>query len=527
MARGRGGLSQGTDVLVVGAGPTGLTTALQARANGAAVRIVERRPEPFRPSRAMIMHSRTLEVLRPLGVVGDLLDRADRAPRAQLHLGARTVAAQLGDVGLRDTAYPHLTLVRQADVEDVLAGALEAIGVPVERDAELVEASWTDAGVRALLRADGEVGEVACRYLAGCDGADSLVRRLTGVGWQGGQYGQEVVLADVELDGGLAPGMLHVAAGRHGLVFLFALGEGATWRLLGTRPAGPDGEGAFGQPAGDVSVVEVQRLLDDSGIGVRVTEQVWSARVPLQHRIASSFRQGPAFLAGDAAHAGSPAGGQGMNTGIVDAVNLGWKIAVASRGGRGTGAGAGGEHAALLGSYDLERRPAAAQVLALTHLIFFAEASTHLLPAFVRGTVLPLAAPALPVLLRQRPLMAAVVALLSQRWVRYRTSPLSVVGAPTSRGARPGDRLPDRTVTCEGRPGRLHDLTAQPGLHVLLERDTVAPELHLAAPPVAVHRIDSWPGSGLVVVRPDGHVGYRTGRLDGGDLSRWLRLVCS
>ncbi|WP_020145312.1 FAD-dependent monooxygenase [Terracoccus sp. 273MFTsu3.1] len=525
MARGRGGLSQGTDVLVVGAGPTGLTTALQAHANGASVRIVERRAEPFRPSRAMIMHSRTLEVLRPLGVVEPLLDRADRAPRAQLHLGARTVVAQLGDVGLRDTAYPHLTLVRQADVEDVLASALEARGVPVERDAELVGASWTGAGVRALLRADGEIGEVVCRYLAGCDGADSLLRRLTGIGWQGGRYGQEVVLADVELDGGLAPGMLHVAAGTHGLVFLFALGEGATWRLLGTRPAAPEGQGAFGQPSGEVPVVEVQRLLDDSGLRVRVTEQVWSARVPLQHRIASSFRQGPVFLAGDAAHAGSPAGGQGMNTGIVDAVNLGWKIAVASRGDPGTGAG--GAHAALLGTYDLERRPAAAQVLALTHLIFFAEASTRRLPAFVRGTVLPLAAPALPLLLRRRALMAAVVELLSQRWVRYRSSPLSVTGTPTNRGACPGDRLPDRTVTCGGRPRRLHDLTARPGLHVLLERDTVAPELHLAALPVTVHRIDGWPGSGLVVVRPDGHVGYRTGRLDGGDLSRWRRQLLS
>lgn len=525
MARGRGPVTEGGDVLVVGAGPTGLTAALQARANGAAVRIVERRPEPFRPSRAMIMHSRTLEVLRPLGVVEHLLDRADRAPRAQLHLGDRTVAAQLGDVGLRDTAYPHLTLVRQADVEHVLAGALDALGVPVERDVELVDASWTCAGVRALLRAGGQVDEVVCRYLAGCDGAGSLVRRLTGVGWQGGRYGQEVVLADVELDGGLAPGMLHVVAGRHGLVFLFAMGEGATWRLLATRPAGPDGQGPFGQTAGDVPVVEVQRLLDDSGLGVRITEQVWSARVALHHRIASSFRQGPVFLAGDAAHAGSPAGGQGMNTGIVDAVNLGWKLAAAGRGDPGTGVGAGVEHTSLLGSYDLERRPAAAQVLALTHLIFYAEASTHPLPAFVRATVLPLAAPALPVLLRRRSLLAAVVGLLSQRWVTYRGSPLSVVGTPTSRGARPGDRLPDLTVVCAGEPRRLHDLTARPGLHVLLERDTVTPDLHLAALPVTVHRIDGWPGRGLVVVRPDGHVGYRTGRLEDGDLSRWFRLL--
>jgi hypothetical protein len=371
-----------------------------------------------------------------------------------------------------------------------------------------------------IVRSDHDVTQASCRFLVGCDGPDSLVRRTAGIGWCGGRYAQEVVLADVELAGGLEPGLLHVVAGRRGLVFLFALGEGATWRLLATRPADRATKGAFGQPAGDVPVSEVQLLLDDSGLGARATDMVWSARVPLQHRLATSFRQGPVFLAGDAAHAGSPAGGQGMNTGILDATNLGWKLAFAA------GAGdVGARHEELLASYDLERRPAAAQVLALTHLIFFAEASTHRLPAFLRGSVLPYAAPALPALLRQRPLVAAVVALLSQRWVRYRRSPLSVAGSPTSRGARPGDRLPDQTITCEGRSRQLHELTAQPGVHVLLERDTVVPDLPPGTRLVTVHRIGSWPGKGLVAVRPDGHVGYRTGRPVRDDLATWLRLV--
>jgi 2-polyprenyl-6-methoxyphenol hydroxylase-like FAD-dependent oxidoreductase len=112
------------EVLVVGAGPTGLTTALQAQAHGATVRVVERRPQAFRPSRAMILHARTLETLRPLGVTESLLDRGDRAPRAEVHLGRRRVLARLSDVRLRDTAFPHLTLVRQTDVEEVLTAAL-------------------------------------------------------------------------------------------------------------------------------------------------------------------------------------------------------------------------------------------------------------------------------------------------------------------------------------------------------------------------------------------------------------------
>src|SRR5690554_5182234 len=133
VARGRRGLRLDADVLVVGAGPAGLATALQAYDNGASVRVVERRPEAFRPSRAMIMHPRTLESRRPLGVTDDLLDRGDRAPTAELHLGPRSVTVQLADVALRDTAFPHLTLLRQMDVEEVLANALKQRGVEVER----------------------------------------------------------------------------------------------------------------------------------------------------------------------------------------------------------------------------------------------------------------------------------------------------------------------------------------------------------------------------------------------------------
>ncbi|RYP82696.1 FAD-dependent oxidoreductase [Nocardioides guangzhouensis] len=501
------------DVLVVGAGPTGLTTALQAHAHGARVRVVERRPDAFRPSRAMVVHSRTLEVLRPLGVTEELLDRGDRAPRAELHLGDRTVRAALADVALRDTAYPHLTLVRQADVEEVLAAALARRGVGVERGVELTDAAVDGDRVHATLRSDGALEQSRCRYVAGCDGPDSLVRRIAGIAWRGRPYREEVILADLDLDGHLAPDTLHVAAGRPGLVFLFALGEGAAWRLLATRPAGPR-DAPYGQPGGTVPAPEVQRLLDESGLAVRIGDLAWSARIRLQHRLAGSFRAGPFFVAGDAAHTHSPAAAQGMNTGIVDAVNLGWKLAWAD----------GSEHPSLLDSYDLERRPAAGQALALTHAVFFAEASSHPLPSLLRGTLVPLVAPALPTLMRQPHLMAAVVALLSQRWVRYRSSPLSRTGTPRLRGPRPGDRLPDQEVTSQGRRTRLHDLTAAPGIHLLLDGDARV-DPGLLGPRVTAHRIDDWPGAGMVAVRPDGHVGYRSGSAAHAELGAWLALV--
>ena len=137
------------------------------------------------------------------------------------------------------------------------------------------------------------------------------------------------MLADVELDGTCAGGVAHVVAGRRGLLFVFALGERATWRLLATRPAAP-GAAAVRAPGPPVPAAELQALLDDAGLDARITDLAWSARFRLQHRLAARFRRGRLFLAGDAAHAYSPATGQGMNTGIQDAVNLGWKLAFAA-----------------------------------------------------------------------------------------------------------------------------------------------------------------------------------------------------
>ena len=527
MVAPRGDLTPDLDVLVVGAGPAGLATALQASAHGATVRVVERRTEPFRPSRAMVVHPRTLEGLRPLGVAERVLARGDRAPRAELHLGSHTVSAQLGGVGLTDTPYPHLTMVRQMDVEGALLETLRERGVEVEWGTELLGAARQDGAAIATLRssADGVpclgVTETTCRFVAGCDGQASTVRSVTGTGWHGDSYREEVVLADVELDG-LEPGVLHVAAGRRGLVFVFALGEGATWRVLATRPTGGE-DLPFGQPGPAVPAEDVQDLLDGGGLPARLTSLRWSAVVRLQHRIAQSFHEGPFFLVGDAAHTHSPAAAQGMNTGILDALNLGWKLAFAAH-----AADAGRSPASLaplLDSYAAERRPVAREVLALTHLVFFAEASTHPLAALLRGTLVPLAAPAIPVVLRRRLPMAVVVRLLSQQWVRYPRSPLSLDAGRGHRGPRPGDRLPDSDVVSGAERTRVHRLLATPGVHVLLERDAPGVADSAAHPWVSVHRVDSWMGDGLLAIRPDGHVGLRTPDVGDGSLARWLEVV--
>jgi len=189
-----------------------------------------------------------------------------------------------------------------------------------------------------------------------------------------------------------------------------------------------------------------------------------------------------------------------MNTGIQDAINLGWKLAFAA---------SATDPAALLDSYECERRPLAGRVLAITHLAFWGEASTSLLPTLLRGVLAPLGAPALPALLRQRRLVAAVLSLASQMRAPYRHSPLSVEGVPRLPGGpRAGDRLPDTTVTAGERRVRLHALLARPGVHVLLHRDTECLETLDLGPRVTVHRLTSTPGTGLIAVRPDGYVGF-------------------
>jgi hypothetical protein len=264
-------------------------------------------------------------------------------------------------------------------------------------------------------------------------------------------------------------------------------------------------------------VAELQALIDEAGLDTRIAELAWSSQVRLQRRVASAFCRGQLYLAGDAAHAYSPATGQGMNAGIQDAANLGWKLAFA--------AVRPGDRR-LLDSYDRERRPVARQVLAMTHMAFWAEASPGPVPSALRSRVAPLAAPLIPTVLGRRYLVAEAVRLVSQLRVSYRHSLLSVEGIPRRRGGpRAGDRLPDQPVNSAGRPIRLHDLLARPGVHILLDRDADRLGTLPASRFVSIHRLTSSPGRGLIAVRPDGYIGFRSQIVEFGQLATWLACL--
>jgi hypothetical protein len=261
---------------------------------------------------------------------------------------------------------------------------------------------------------------------------------------------------------------------------------------------------------------ELQALMDEAGFAWRIVEVAWSARYRAQQRLAGRFRAGPLFIAGDAAHAWSPATGQGMNTGIQDAVNLGWKLARASR---------SSDPERLLESYEAERRPAASRLIQVTHAAFWAEAGTGPLASLFRAAA-PLGAPVVPLLLGRKRLLGEGLAAMSRLRARYRDSPLSVACASSPSGfPRAGDRLPDRLACGGGECRGLHDAIARAGITILLGRDARLPALAGVDPLVTVRRLGDVPGDSVIAVRPDGHVGFTCGGADSDGLLAWLALA--
>ncbi len=523
------------DVLVVGAGPTGLSLAAQLAAFGVAPRIIDRGHDRVHESRALAIQPRTLEVLAGLGVTGEMVAHGNPSVQLRMHVRGRELAVPLFDLGLDDTAYPFLLFLSQAETERILQERLSEAGVEVERGVELVDlVDAPDAFAATLRHRGGREEIVSARYVVGCDGGHSTVRRAAGIAFTGSSYPQTFVLADVEADG-IEPGAAHVFLSGNGMLFFFPLGKPATWRLLAMRPSSDPTP-----PDAPVTLDEVKAISDAyTQRTVRLRDPVWMTNFRLHHRGASHYRSGQVFLAGDAAHIHSPAGAQGMNTGIQDATNLGWKLAYTLR---------GLTDPAVLDTYEPERAPVGRTVLRFTDRAFTIATSTNPIVRFARIRVAPAV---IPLALKARTGRAYFFRTVSQLGIHYGHSPLSLNGPnPPRRGPRAGDRLPDATIVHDGRPTTLHAATAALGWHVLLcgnadawpaEKTTeigaryagLLTVHYVTAQPTpatlhdphgqALHRLGITADDiGQYLVRPDGHVGYRAG---GNDLTGLARYV--
>jgi 2-polyprenyl-6-methoxyphenol hydroxylase-like FAD-dependent oxidoreductase len=335
-----------TDVLIVGAGPTGLALAASLLAKGIRTTIVDRQAEGANTSRAGAINARTLEVLEELDVARRMVKEGVQAPRFTIRDGRKVLIPI--DFGHLPSAYPYTLLLPQSDTERLLLERVVELGGEVLRPKVLTTATQNADGVTATFE-DGDV--ISAAYVVGADGMHSTVREQAGVGFHGDQYEQSFVLADVYLTGEAPTDEVVLFWAAAGLTVVAPLPNGA-FRVVAPVDDAPD---APDVPSADF----VQRILDDRGYGVgrmTVTDVVWGSRFRIHHRVADTYRSGRILLAGDAAHVHSPAGGQGMNLGIQDAVALAEALVEVI----------GGAPDEVLDAYAAARRPIAQQVITMT-----------------------------------------------------------------------------------------------------------------------------------------------------------------
>jgi 2-polyprenyl-6-methoxyphenol hydroxylase-like FAD-dependent oxidoreductase len=548
--------SHTASVLVVGAGPVGLALACELARHGTSCRIVDQNDARSTTSKALGVQSRTLEVLYDLGIVDRALAAGRRIHGVNAYAdGQRIVHVDLDDM---DAPYPFALSLPQSDTERILEERLGELGVAVERGKKLTHLVQDDEGVTATLAPGDEA--VRTRWLVGCDGAHSAVRRCLGLSFEGAKYDESFALGDVHIDCALPDDETHAFLSSDGVFVMLPLPGEHLWRVVVDRVAG------------DPTLESLQELAKKRGAtNVRLRDPGWLSGFSIHRRMVPSFRQGRVFLAGDAAHIHSPVGGQGMNTGIQDAYNLAWKLALVD-------AGAGRD--TLLASYDVERRPIAASTLQGTDLATrvvtirnpIARELRNLLAAhlssieIVQQRIMRNAAE-LTLNYRKSPLVGEDrIALGKSHVVRDPSKEIPTMGDWLDFGAapRPGDRAPDVELP-ERR--RLFELLRGPH-HTLLLFDGAAetPEgyknlagiarrvearakghvkTHVVVPRAERPKALDWDGSVvldvagafhnrygaasecLYLVRPDGYVGYRGQPADEENLLRYLDRIFS
>ncbi len=412
----------GSDVLIIGAGPTGLVLALWLTKLGAKVRIVDKTAEPGTTSRALAVQARTLELYRQLDLADAIVERGHKVPAVNLWVkGEPAARLPFETIGSDLTPYSFLQIFPQDQHERLLIERLEQLGVSVERRTELI--GFTDEGDRVTVRLRGPEGhEDVCEasYIAGCDGARSIVREMIGTGFPGGTYRQIFYVADVEATGPAVDGELHADLDEADFLAVFPLAGAGRARLIGTvRDERADRADTL--KFEDVSTRAIEHLKVD------VRRVNWFSTYHVHHRVAEHFRKGRAFLLGDAAHIHSPAGGQGMNTGIGDAINLAWKLAAVL---------AGRAPDRLLDSYEAERIGFARRLVATTDRVFSFVTAEGRIADILRTRVAPVL---FPRVFSFEGVREYIFRTVSQITLNYRGHPLSAGSAGHVHG---GDRLP-------------------------------------------------------------------------------------
>ena len=479
-------------VLIVGAGPTGLVLALWLQRLGVNCRIVDKASGPGTTSRAMVVHARSLEFYGQLGIADAVIAAGEKATVLDAHLDRRRVARiPFANFGEGLSPYPFMLVLPQDMHERVLEEELTKVGVVIERDCELIGIEASEAGVLARLRTTRGEDTLSVDYLCGCDGAHSTVREKLGIRFPGRTYEQVFFVADAAVTGTMADDKPHMALTDRDMLGIFPLKSGTDWRLIGIVPS------SVTKNIHDVNYEDVADHVWRYA-GIKSSKVNWFSTYHVHLRVAGAFRKGRAFLVGDAAHIHSPAGGQGMNTGIGDASNLGWKLAAVLQGRAAP---------ALLDSYSVERIAIAHHILRSTDRIFRFQASPSSLMRAARRWLTP----SFPALMRFGGVRRFVFRTISQIALDNRGGPISTgsVGRVHSGERLPWVRLDRRASNHDA----LRDLDWQ--VHVYGDAPE-ALEAFCASHGLALRRFPSTRAAraaglqrgALYLVRPDGHLGF-------------------
>ncbi|KAL1893043.1 hypothetical protein Sste5346_006724 [Sporothrix stenoceras] len=460
-------MSYDIDVLIVGAGPTGLMLANELTAFGISLRIVDKAPIRSDKSRAIVVQSRGLELLNRHGLGQALMARGTVGQGIDIHVYGRHAASlNISDFDFKDTAFSDTLLASQADTEDLLEShLLNKLGPDhrgIERPATILSIVADADGVNVELihgedsETSTDIEKLRCRYVVGCDGAHSSVRHAANIAFEGDAYLQSFMLCDAHIKNwdDRPKGRTQMFWDKGFMTLLpYAESKGIV-RLIACRPLPVDAAAETRAQQEQPTLETFQQFFADTAHfhGENMPElcdPVWVTAFRLHHRVAAAYQSGRLLLAGDAAHIHSPAGGQGMNTGLGDAANLGWKLAAAVRAAQSSKATTStlGLTDTLLLSYNAERRPIGERLLKTTDKMFIAATTATPFFVWLRNNVLRFIA---PLVVRVRRRREQIIGSMNQLRVRYRRSP--VVGtAPGWKGVvRGGDRAPDGKVIAAG-----------------------------------------------------------------------------
>ena len=547
--------TQNPAALVVGAGPTGLMMALELTRHGVPCRIIDKLPHASTTSKALAIHSRTLEVFEQIGLIEEALALGLKEHGMNVYAdGQRIIHMSFDEL---NAPYPFILDLPQNQTEQLLGARLEQMGVHVERQVELLDFSQDEQAVTATLRhADGHSETITTSWLIGCDGAHSAVRHSLNIPFSGSAYPEAFALADVRLNWPLPESEMQIFIRQEGLLAVFPM-RGGRYRIIVETAAE-----ASDETLPDPTLEDIQGYLNRfAPAGTTASDPAWLGAFRTHLRHAAHTRQGRAFMVGDAAHIHSPAGGQGMNTGLQDAYNLGWKLALVQ---------SGQAHAALLDTYETERQPVAESVLHTSDLLLKMATLRSPITQQIRNRLLPL-------LVQQDVIQQRMTAQIAELSINYRKSPIvgehlhshfshgRLIGGP-----RAGDRAPDAVplLRADGSSARLFEvlrgakhtllllaqtehadeswrrLTAQAEevntrycqqiTTYLVAAGNAAPASNpegisvLLDPEMALHQRYGAGSECLYLIRPDGYIGYRSYPADAAALNDYLKdLFCS